>query len=142
LVIANRTRSKADRLVQKLQPFFAGPRVLGPVARLQAIGWDESDLRMQIPHTDLLVNATPLGLRRSDLPPVESWLLAPHLMIFDTVYRPTETPLLVAARQAGARAVDGASMLLHQGARAFELWFGRAAPLDVMRTAMSQAVSH
>jgi shikimate dehydrogenase len=141
LVVANRTRSKAEQLVQKLQPFFAGPRVLGPVARLQALGCTESDFRAQIPHTDLIVNATPLGLRPLDPPPIEARLLEPHLMIFDTVYGPGSTPFVTAAKEAGARPIDGRSMLLHQGARAFELWFGREAPLGVMRTTLDQALS-
>ena len=141
LVVANRTRAKADRLVQKLQPFFTGPRVLGPVARLQSTGLTETDLRAQVPHTDLLVNATPLGLEHARQSPVPARLLAPHLMVYDTVYGPTRTPLLVAASDAGARASNGASMLLHQGARAFELWFGREAPLPVMRLALNAALS-
>ena len=136
LVIANRTRSKADRLVKELQPLFAGPRVLGPVARLQAIGLEESELRMQIPHTDLLVNATTLGLSRSDPAPAPGHLLAPHLMIFDTVYGSGRTPLLAAAAEMGARGANGLSMLIHQGARAFEIWFDREAPIDVMRRAI------
>jgi shikimate dehydrogenase len=108
---------------------------------LQAIGWDEAELRMQIPHTDLLVNATPLGLSRSDPLPIPGYLLAPHLMIFDTVYGAGPTPLLMAANEAGARGADGAAMLLHQGARAFELWFGREAPLTTMRTALNRALA-
>ena len=141
LVIANRTREKADRLVQQLQPLFAGPRVLGPVARLQATGLGEPDLRMQIPHTDLLVNATPLGLEHAHQSPVPAHLLAPHLMVYDTVYGPTRTLLLVAAADAGARGSDGGSMLLHQGAHAFELWFGREAPVPAMRSALNAALS-
>lgn len=136
LVIANRTRAKAERLMQELQPFFAGPRVLGPVARLQAIGLDPSELRNQISNTDLLVNATPLGLNRSDPSPVPGHLLAPHLMVFDTIYGPGRTALLSAAVEMGARAVNGLSMLIYQGARAFEIWFGREAPIDVMRRAV------
>jgi shikimate dehydrogenase len=141
LVIANRTRPKAEHLVLKLHSFFAGPRVLGPVARLQAIGWDEAELRMQIPHTDLLVNATPVGLARSDRSPVAEHLLAPHLMIFDTVYGRGRTPLLVAGAEMGARGSNGASMLIHQGARAFEIWFGREAPVSVMRRAVADALA-
>ena len=141
LVIANRTRAKADRLVQKLQPFFVGPRVLGPVARLQATGLNEADLRMQIPHTDLVVNATSLGLEPAHQSPVPARVLAPHLMIYDTVYGPTRTGLLAAAADAGARGADGTSMLLHQGARSFELWFRREAPLPTMRSALNSALS-
>ena len=137
LVIANRTRAKGQQLVRQLQPFFAGPRVLGPVARLQAIGFDPSELHHQIPNTDLLVNATPLGLNRSDPSPVPGHLLAPHLMVFDTVYGSGRTALLTAAAEAGARGTNGLAMLVHQGARAFEIWFGREAPIDVMRRALT-----
>lgn len=133
LVIANRTRARADQLVQGLQPFFAGPRVLGPVARLQAIELDEAGLRGQIPHTDLLVNATSVGLEPSDRPLINPRLLAPHLMVFDAVYGSSRTPLLLAAAEAGARGSDGFSMLVQQGARAFEIWFRREAPVEVMR---------
>jgi len=136
LVIANRTTARAMELVRQLQNFFVGPKVLGPVSRLQAIGLTESELRAQIPHTDLLVNATSLGLERSDPNPIGAHVLEPHLMVYDTVYLPRRTALLLAAEQAGTRTANGLSMLLHQGARAFEIWFGREAPISAMRAAL------
>ena len=140
LVIANRNRDRGAELVKALQNFFVGPKVLGPVSRLQSIGTAESELRGQIPHTDLLVNATSLGLERSDPMPVPTHILEPHLMIYDTVYMPRRTPLLMAAEEMGARATNGLSMLLHQGARSFEIWFGREAPVPVMRAALQNAI--
>jgi shikimate dehydrogenase len=137
LVIANRTFEKAKELVDELQKFFMGPRVLGPVARLQAIVWEESAFRFQIGHIDLVVNVTPLGLNRADPPPIPARLLAPHLMIYDTLYSDHSTPFISAATEAGARKANGLSMLLHQGARSFEIWFKREAPLQVMRQALS-----
>src|SRR6266478_9825139 len=86
LVIANRTLEKGKKLADELRDFFAGPRVLGPVARLQAIAWDEAAFRFQIGNVDLIVNATPLGLNRSDPSPIPARLLAPHLMVYDTIY--------------------------------------------------------
>jgi len=136
LVIANRTIEKAKALADDLRKFFAGPRVLGPVARLQVVPWEESALAAQVGNLDLIVNATPLGLRRSDPSPLAALSLAPHLMIFDTVYSNHRTPFVAAALEAGARAANGLSMLLHQGALAFEIWFGRDAPLDAMRSAL------
>jgi shikimate dehydrogenase len=106
------------------------------VARLQAIPWEESSLRFQIAHLDLIVNATPLGLNRSDPSPIPARLLAPHLMIYDTVYGDSRTPFVSAAVEAGARAANGLAMLVQQGALAFEIWFGREAPVDVMRQAL------
>ena len=138
LVIVNRTAEKAQSLARALQNYFSGPRVLGPVARLQTIAWEEAALRFQIANSDLIVNATPLGLNHPDLSPIPARLLAPHLMVYDTVYLrgDSRTALVAAATEAGARAADGLSMLLHQGARAFEIWFGRSAPIDVMRQAL------
>ena len=137
LVIANRDPEKAAALVEQLRSFFAGPRVLGPVARLQSIPLDDGALRFQIANTDLVVNATPLGLNHNDSAPIPTRLLAPHLMIYDTIYSEQRTPFISAAIGAGARAANGLSMLLHQGALAFELWFEREAPVEVMRAALS-----
>ena len=136
LVIANRDAEKAATLVDQLRSFFAGPRVLGPVARLQSIPLDEAALRFQIANTDLVVNATPLGLQRNDSAPISARLLAPHLMIYDTIYSSRSTALVRGAIDAGARAANGLSMLLQQGALAFEIWFDQAAPLAAMRKAL------
>ena len=136
LVIANRTFEKAKLLATELQDFFTGPKVFGPVPRLQAIPLEEATIRFQIGNVDLIVNATPLGLNRADTSPIPARLLAPHVMVYDTVYSSNRTPFVSAAIEAGARAANGLSMLLHQGALAFEAWFGREAPLDVMRAAL------
>ena len=136
LVITNRTFAAAQKLAEELREFFVGPRVLGPVPRLQAIPWEEATIRFQIAHLDLIVNATPVGLNRSDPSPISARLLAPHLMIYDTVYREGRTPFVSAAIEAGARAASGLAMLLYQGALAFEIWFEREAPIKAMREAL------
>jgi shikimate dehydrogenase len=136
LVLVNRTLEKAKALAERLQSFFAGPRVLGPVARLEAVPWDEAALRAQLAHVDLLVNATPLGMNPSDPSPIPGRLVAPHHMVFDAVYGSSRTSFLRAADQAGARGVNGLSMLLHQGALSFSIWFDREAPIDAMRAAL------
>ena len=136
LVITNRTFATAQKLAEELREYFTGPKVLGPVPRLQSIPWEEADIRFQVAHLDLIVNATPLGLNRSDPSPIPARLLAPHLMIYDTVYGEGRTPFESAAIEAGARAANGFSMLLHQGALAFEIWFEREAPIGAMREAL------
>jgi len=136
LVIANGTFEKGERLAEKLRNFFEGPKVFGPVPRLQAIRWEETAFQFQIANVDLVVNATPVGLNRSDPSPLSARLLAPHLMVYDTIYSAERTPLISAAIEAGARAANGLSMLLHQGALAFEIWFEDPAPLEVMRKAL------
>lgn len=137
LVIANRTFAKARALANALREFFIGPKVLGPVPRLHAIPLEENALRFQIGHTDLVVNATSLGLRVGDATPVPARLIEPHLFIYDIVYaKDRETRLLRAAREVGARAADGLLMLLRQSALSFEIWFEREAPLPEMRAAL------
>jgi shikimate dehydrogenase len=137
LVLANRTPAKTSVLVDRLRPFFGEPRVLGPVARIEAIAWDERAMRAQLTDIDLIVNATPLGLNPSDPPPIAERLLAPHHMVFDCVYGPSKTPLLRAADEAGARGANGLSMLLYQGALSFSIWFNRDAPIEAMRKALA-----
>jgi shikimate dehydrogenase len=136
LVLVNRTIEKANALAERLLPFFSGPRVLGPMARLEAIGLDESTMRMQLADIDLIVNATPLGMNPSDPAPVPARLLAPHHIVFDCVYGSSKTALVRAAEEAGARGANGLSMLLYQGALAFSIWFNREAPIEAMRAAL------
>jgi shikimate dehydrogenase len=136
LVLVNRTMEKANALTEQLRPFFSGPRVLGPSARLEAIGSDESTMRMQLADIDLIVNATPIGMNPSDLTPVPARLLAPHHIVFDCVYGSSKTALIRAAEEAGARGANGLSMLLYQGALSFSMWFNREAPIAAMRAAL------
>ena len=138
LALVNRTPEKVRQLAAELRPFLADTGV----ARVEAVPWDDDQLRSQIAHSDLIVNATALGMLPSDFPVLKASLLAPHLMIYDTVYGAARTPLLDAAHEAGARAANGLSMLLHQGALAFETWFNRDAPLAEMRAALAIGPEH
>ncbi len=136
LVLVNRTVEKANALAELLRSFFMEARVLGPAARLEAVAWEESVMRMQLADIDLIVNATPLGMNPSDSAPIPGRLIAPHHMVFDCVYGPSKTALLRSAEQAGARSANGISMLLHQGALSFSIWFDREPPIDAMRKAL------
>ena len=137
LVLVNRTLANISALADRLRSFFAEARVLGPVARLEAVPWDEAAVRAQLADIDLIVNATPLGMSPSDPAPIPARLLAPHHIVLDCVYEPSKTALLRAADEAGARGANGLSMLLHQGALSFSIWFNREAPIEVMRSAIA-----
>lgn len=137
LVLVNRTPAKTSTFVERLRPFFAEARVLGPVARLETVAWEESAMRSQLADIDLIINATPLGMNPSDPAPIPARLLAPHHMVFDCVYGPSKTAFIRAADEAGARGANGLSMLLHQGALSFSIWFNREAPIEAMRSAIA-----
>jgi len=83
---------------------------------------------------DLVINATSLGLRPDDPVPLDTSRLTNRHAVFDMVYMPTR--LVHEAQLNGAQAANGLSMLLHQGACSFELWFERPAPIDAMRAAL------
>ena len=136
LVLVNRTVEKARAIASELTSYFDDARVSGPVARLEVIPWEEDALRFQLSNTDLVINCTSVGMKRTDPSPLPSALLEPHLMVYDTIYTAARTKLMLAADEVGARSANGFSMLLHQGALAFEIWFNREAPLEVMRDAL------
>jgi len=91
---------------------------------------------------DLLLNATQLGLKPGDPSPLDEkqFPLRQARAVYDMIYNPAETLLLKAAKAAGCRTANGLGMLLHQGAKAFEIWTGQPAPLDVMRRALEAEV--
>lgn len=101
--------------------------------------WD--DLPTLLREADLLVNATPIGTG-SDVTPLPAEWLRPDLGVLDLVYRPSPTRLVREARAVGARAVDGAGILLRQAALSFTLWTGLEAPLGPMRAALDAELSH
>ena len=139
LVLVNRTPEKARALAGELERHFRGPRVFGPNERLLVVPWEEAALRAQIETTDLIIHCTSVGMKRTDPSPLPSSILQPHLMIYDTIYTASRTRLMQAADEAGARSANGLSMLLHQGALSFEIWFNREAPIEAMRAALVES---
>ena len=91
---------------------------------------------------DLLLNATPIGLKPGDPSPFDEkqFPLRQARAVYDMIYKPAETKLLATAKAAGCKTSNGLGMLLHQGAAAFEIWTGKPAPIDVMRRALEQNV--
>jgi shikimate dehydrogenase len=87
---------------------------------------------------DLLINATPLGLKATDPVPLDVSLLSPHQTVCDLIYK--KTPLLSLAAQKGCKTIDGLGMLLWQGVLAFELWTGASPPVEIMKTALINGI--
>lgn len=104
----------------------------------EAVEWDA--VRLVAPAAELIVNATPVGMSGGALP-IAPEVLRRGQVVADLVYHPLETPLLKAARDAGAEVVGGLGMLVHQAALALERWTGESAPVGAMRAAAESAVS-
>ncbi|MGZ8413772.1 MAG: shikimate dehydrogenase family protein [Gemmatirosa sp.] len=94
------------------------------------------DRELAVRGADLVVNATPLGLRHDDAFPAPLECLAPSADVFDLVYRPGETAWVRAARARGHRAADGLPILIAQGAASFARWFGVAPDAEVLWAAV------
>ena len=127
LFLVNRTQSKVVEIAMEIGKQFPGVVVHADYPRSAV---------------DLVLNATSLGLKAEDPSPLDEkqFSLKQTVAVYDMIYRPAETALLKTARQAGCRAANGLGMLLHQGARAFEIWTGQTAPLEVMRRALEQNI--
>ncbi len=94
-----------------------------------------SDVVASVRGATLVINATPSGLDDASMP-VSTELLDASAVVLDLVVGRNETPLVRAARTRGHRAADGLTMLIEQGALAFERWFGTPPDRDVMRRAV------
>lgn len=115
---------RAERLASDLG------RLRSNVARLEGI--------RDLEGIDIVLNATPLGLRPGDPLPVDISLLHPGQTVGDLIYR--ETPLLREASRMGLRTFNGLGMLLWQGALALELWTGKTPPHEIMREALTRGL--
>ena len=124
LYLYNRNREKAEDLAAHLSRDSGNVKVITTLSSLEAF--------------DIIINATPLGLKEHDPLPVDPVFLQPRQVICDLIYH--KTPLLIKAGSRGCRTIDGLSMLLWQGAYAFELWTGINPPVEVMRTALLNLV--
>ncbi|TVR50952.1 MAG: shikimate dehydrogenase [Puniceicoccaceae bacterium] len=120
-------------------------RLLTPEAESRGARLDGFELTRpraeSLPADALVINATSLGLRSSDPPPADPTSFPGAPRFYDMIYNPAETPLLARARTLGRPAANGLSMLVHQGARALEIWSGATVPAGEMRRAAGAALA-
>lgn len=128
LAIANRTRDNLDALLATLAPLPGGQAVRG---------FAPSAPPADLPRDAIVINATSAGLRATDPLPIDLAALPRPAAVFDMIYNPPETSLLRAAATLGLPRANGLDMLVHQGAKALEIWTGVAAA----RTAPTMAAA-
>jgi shikimate dehydrogenase len=120
VVVASRSRERAAALA----------------GRFTRIARAAATYDVAVREAELVVNATPIGLRGDEVP-VDPSLLRPGTLVFDLAYRRGLTPWVLRARARGLSAEDGLGMLVEQGALAFTRWFGIEPDRRVMREAVS-----
>ncbi|MCS7178652.1 MAG: shikimate dehydrogenase [Anaerolineae bacterium] len=126
-----------NRTLERALDLCATIRRAWPEAPITAHPFPSALARLA-PEADLIVNATSLGLHEADpLPWDPAVPFLPRQVVYDLIYT-GRTPFLALAEQYGARAIGGLGMLIYQGARAFELWTGVPAPVEVMAAALEK----
>lgn len=120
LMICNRTRSRAQKLADLLNSHSSGI----------SVATAES-----VQPGDILINATSVGMETNDSP-VPGDLLTECGMVVDIIYNPAQTTLLQQAAELSIPSMNGIDMLLYQGVEAFEIWTGKAAPVETMRQSL------
>ena len=131
VVVFNRHLHRAEGMVRHFSKSAAH-------MDLRAMPWHESILEAELAKTKLVVNASSIGMTAGETP-IPAELLPPDLLVMDLIYNPSQSQLLKDAAAARDTILNGEHMLLQQGARSFELWTGKTAPLDVMEAELDRA---
>ena len=101
---------------------------------------------LDLSYASIIVNTTPVGMRgaNENLSPISKESIESinkEAVVYDIIYRPRETKLLQYAKERGLITIEGSEMLVYQGARAFEIWTEKTAPIEVMRQAVLKSLS-
>ncbi|MFZ4764424.1 MAG: shikimate dehydrogenase [Roseimicrobium sp.] len=127
LVLVNRTLEKLESLTREVQD-------LAPGLDVTAFPWTNEAVCQALAEVDLIVNASPIGMKPGDADLFDLTHLRPTHLVYDMVYRADgDTSFIAAAKAAGAKTCNGLVLLLHQGAISFGHWFGEPVPLEAMR---------
>jgi len=122
---------KALDLVKKYNELFPECR-FRPAATLEGLGLKDKDL---------LINASPVGMRDEDPLLIEASMLDSGIFVYDLIYNPPETKLLTQAKDKGCRYANGLGMLLYQGVESLGFWIKpKKPPIETMRQALEEAV--
>ena len=126
LVVANRTMDRASKLLLELG--------LGKMSA-KVVEMDSLEMNQIASESDLIVHCTTVGMTGGS-EPYKSLIKADNIsdksLVYDLVYNPGVTPLLMEAKKAGATIMTGIWMLVYQGAIAFEKWTSMEAPIEIM----------
>ena len=132
IFIANRTTSKAIKLAEGLSDTIGTP--------IHGMGLDDPQLAEIVNGVALVVNTASVGMDISKPPLINAEWLRPQTTVYDIVYTPPETRLLLAAAERGCHTIQGLGMLVYQGAIAFEKWTKVTPPVKTMKQILQQAL--
>ena len=122
LYVLNRNYTKAEKLAEEWREYY-------PEIEIKALPLEAEAYKSLIGEVELLIDSTPVGMapQTDTAPVIPGEYLHEDMLVVDLVYNPRETCLLKAAKEAGAKTLDGLGMLIYQGIEAFRLWTGHEA---------------
>lgn len=129
IILSDIIPDKAEKLVSHIRK---------NISRVKVSTVKKEELNSGVRTADILINATPVGMKPDDPLPIDPRILHPRLLVCDLIYNPPKTKLLTEAEKIGAKTLNGLGMLLHQGALAFTIWTGREAPIEIMARALEK----
>ena len=94
---------------------------------------DKNILKRKIEESDLLINATSVGMKENFSLIEDKSFFRKDLIVSDIIYNPSKTKLLQIAEKEGCKIINGIGMLLYQGALSFELWTNEKMPVDYIK---------
>lgn len=104
------------------------------------VNWAETIDGLEINKKDLLINATPVGLKNTDEPVVDKTFLHNNLFVYDLIYNPAETKLLTEAKKIGTAVSNGLGMLVYQAAESFIYFTGVDKNVEEIAEIMEKAI--
>jgi shikimate dehydrogenase len=131
LTLVARNRERTEKLARDISDAL-------PSITLRCVV-DEKEKEGAIRDATLVVQATTVGMNAGDPPFAPASAFRKGQKLYDLIYSNPVTSTIAAAQEAGADTANGLGMLLHQGARAFEIWTGAKPPIDIMRDALQKA---
>lgn len=134
LTIAVRNPAKVQPMVDEFKQYMD----------ITLLNWQNEALNAQLSKTQLLINATPLGMEPhvDAMPPIDWSCVQPAAFVYDIIYTPAETLFLKTAKEKGCQILNGEAMLVGQGAAAFEIWTGQKLNQAPMAEALRQALQN
>ncbi len=129
IFIANRTAEKAETLSGEFSEMFEK-------TELRHCGLNGGEIADFVQDSDIVINCSSAGMEGNAPLALPLEKFGGKFGIYDLVYKPADTPLVMRARELGIKAESGIDMLLYQGAESFRIWTGRDAPVEAMKKAL------
>lgn len=133
ITVTDISEGKAEQLTNNIRKNISS-------VQIEAVKTESREMKNAVEDADIIINATPLGMKDKDPIPIDTNLIGKGQKLFDLIYNPKETKLMKEAQMKGCEVSNGLMMLLYQGMKSFEIWTGIRPPEEVMKKKLESRV--